>query len=79
MCGIVGFISKEKKVNLINNFVDDISHRGPDNKSYSIIEVGNKYLHLGSARLSIEETLEKICPCLLNQEIKLYTTVKCLI
>ncbi len=53
MCGIVGFISKEKKVNLINNFVDDISHRGPDNKSYSIIEVGNKYLHLGSARLSI--------------------------
>ncbi len=53
MCGIVGFISKEKKVNLINNFVNDISHRGPDNTGYSIIEVGNKYLHLGSARLSI--------------------------
>ena len=53
MCGIVGFISKEKNQNLIEKFVNDISHRGPDSSNYSIINVGNNYLHLGSARLSI--------------------------
>lgn len=53
MCGVVGFISDNKDINLINNFVKDLEHRGPDNKDYVIIKVGKKYLHIGSARLSI--------------------------
>ena len=53
MCGIVGFVSKEKNSKLLIDFVDNISHRGPDKSGYKIIKVGDSYLHLGSARLSI--------------------------
>jgi asparagine synthase (glutamine-hydrolysing) len=53
MCGIVGFVSKEKNLNLLIDFVDSVSHRGPDKSGYKIIKVGDSYLHFGSARLSI--------------------------
>lgn len=53
MCGVVGFISENRNTNLIDNFVKDIEHRGPDSKNYLIVEVDKKYLHIGSARLAI--------------------------
>ena len=53
MCGIVGFISENRNTNLIDNFVKDIEHRGPDSKNHLIVEVHKKYLHIGSARLAI--------------------------
>ena len=53
MCGVVGFISENRNTNLIDNFVKDIEHRGPDSKNHLIVEVHKKYLHIGSARLAI--------------------------
>ncbi len=53
MCGIAGFIVKEKKENLISDFVNEISHRGPDDQSYLINSLSNQKLHIGSSRLSI--------------------------
>lgn len=53
MCGIIGFISKGRKEDLIKNLVNSITHRGPDDNDYLIIDLGNGFLHLGSARLSI--------------------------
>lgn len=53
MCGIVGFVSKEIKIELIEGFLKDITHRGPDSSNYSIIQSGDQFLHIGSARLSI--------------------------
>ena len=53
MCGIVGFVSKTKMNNLINSLTQEMSHRGPDAINTSISKIGDSYLHLGSARLSI--------------------------
>jgi len=53
MCGIAGFISKEKKPELIKNFIGDLHHRGPDNIGIKIIKINDNYLHLGSSRLAI--------------------------
>jgi asparagine synthase (glutamine-hydrolysing) len=53
MCGIAGFISKTRQDEKIDNFVRDISHRGPDNQSYIINSVGQAFLHMGSTRLAI--------------------------
>ena len=53
MCGIIGFISKEADENKIKKITDLISHRGPDYQNYSIIQMNDKFLHLGSSRLSI--------------------------
>ena len=53
MCGIIGFISKEADENKIKKITDLISHRGPDYQNYSVIQMNDKFLHLGSSRLSI--------------------------
>ena len=53
MCGIVGFISLEKEEDLIKKLTNSLSHRGPDESDYSIIEIDNYFIHLGSTRLSI--------------------------
>ena len=53
MCGIVGFISLEKEEDLIKKLTNSLSHRGPDESDYSIIELDNYFIHLGSTRLSI--------------------------
>ena len=53
MCGIVGFVSSKPNEELINKLVHSIIHRGPDESNYEIFSFGNKYLHLGSSRLSI--------------------------
>ncbi len=53
MCGVVGFTSKKRNTKLISELMKKLSHRGPDNKDYIEIKFGNKYLYLGSTRLSI--------------------------
>ena len=53
MCGVVGFVSYVKKAELIDEFVKKVEHRGPDSLKSRIIEVNNKFIHLGSSRLAI--------------------------
>ena len=53
MCGIVGFTSKKHEEDKIISFTKSLAHRGPDQENYTIIKFGEKYLHLGSARLII--------------------------
>ena len=62
MCGVVGFISENRNTNLIDNFVKDIEHRGPDSKNHLIVEVDKKYLHIGSARLAIRGDSKEYMP-----------------
>lgn len=62
MCGVVGFISNKKNLDLINKFVEKVEHRGPDNLDSKIIELNNKYIHLGSSRLSIRGGLSENMP-----------------
>lgn len=53
MCGIVGFVSKNKEESLIQKFTSEVSHRGPDESNFTIIKSGDYFLHFGSTRLSI--------------------------
>ena len=59
MCGIVGFITQDKKSknlqNLISMQVELLQHRGPNNKDFYI----NKNIGLGHTRLSILDLSEK--------------------
>jgi len=54
MCGIVGFISKEKKETTLKNMVQTQNHRGPDDNGIYIDE--KRGVHLGHNRLSIQDT-----------------------
>ncbi len=50
MCGIVGFIDKEKnKDKIIKKMADRIAHRGPDGEGYYTDDI----VALGHRRLSI--------------------------
>ena len=52
MCGITGFISKQKesdKEKVIKKMADRIKHRGPDGEGYYV----DAYIALGHRRLSI--------------------------
>lgn len=51
MCGIVGYVSKEK-INL-NKSLNLIKHRGPDNKGVFYKKIFDNYIGLGHVRLSI--------------------------
>ncbi len=53
MCGIVGFTSDKPELEKIRQLTSSLSHRGPDQEDYKIIEMGKMFLHLGSARLII--------------------------
>lgn len=54
MCGIVGFISKDKKEETLKNMVQTQNHRGPDDNGIYIDEKTG--VHLGHNRLSIQDT-----------------------
>tara|TARA_B100001109_G_C18864295_1_gene476015 strand:- start:4622 stop:6430 length:1809 start_codon:yes stop_codon:yes gene_type:complete len=56
MCGIVGFTSYKPEPEKIKKFTNTLSHRGPDQEGFKIIEMGDLFLHLGSARLIIRGT-----------------------
>ena len=52
MCGIAGLFSKDVNGNaIINNMIDTIKHRGPDNQS--VISLESNTIWLGHTRLSI--------------------------
>jgi asparagine synthase (glutamine-hydrolysing) len=54
MCGIIGIIAKEKKLNFnINGALLKLNHRGPNNTSYEELELENCKLIFGHTRLSI--------------------------
>lgn len=72
MCGIVGFVSDTPDENLILNMISSIKHRGPDDFGYKIIEFGNKFLHLGSARLSITGLNDGSMPMYEKQNCLIY-------
>ena len=54
MCGIVGFIAKEREEKTLQSMLNSQHHRGPDDKGVYIDE--NSGLHLGHNRLSIQDT-----------------------
>ena len=62
MCGIVGFVSKSRNIDLINELTHSLSHRGPDKISTEILPFGKKFLHLGSARLAVTGLLDGNMP-----------------
>ncbi len=53
MCGIVGFISKTKQENILNDMLDTQSYRGPDDKGIFIDKQSGT--HFGHNRLSIQD------------------------
>ena len=54
MCGIAGYIGN-KKLNKtqINNVLNSMHNRGPDNSEYSYYKIQNKHYYLLHSRLSI--------------------------
>ena len=52
MCGIVGFISNSKKID-ISIGLDSLNHRGPDFKNKSTMNLSNKNITFGQTRLGI--------------------------
>jgi asparagine synthase (glutamine-hydrolysing) len=53
MCGVVGFISKEKNTNIINDMLEIQSYRGPDDSGTYFDETSG--IHFGHNRLSIQD------------------------
>jgi len=53
MCGIVGFIDKEKKLNIVKNMLTIQSYRGPDDSGIYFDKSSG--VHLGHNRLSIQD------------------------
>lgn len=73
MCGIVGFISKSKNQLLLDNFIKEIEHRGPDETNNKIVNIRNKQVHFGSTRLSIRGGKSESMPMISeNQNILVY-------
>ena len=53
MCGIIGFISKIKQEDILNDMLDIQSYRGPDDKGIFIDEQSG--VHFGHNRLAIQD------------------------
>ena len=62
MCGIVGFTSDKPELEKIKQLTSSLSHRGPDQEDYKVIEIGKMFLHLGSARLVIRGSEQDSMP-----------------
>jgi asparagine synthase (glutamine-hydrolysing) len=62
MCGIAGIIDVERSydANDVNSMLEELDHRGPDNKALVILSTQNNlpFLSLGHARLSIIDLTE---------------------
>jgi len=53
MCGIVGFFNREKRFDLLEDMLEALSHRGPDDRGMYFDE--RCKIHLGHNRLSIQD------------------------
>jgi len=54
MCGIVGFVSKQSKEQILKNMIVSQTHRGPNDNGHYIDKATG--VHLGHNRLSIQDT-----------------------
>lgn len=59
MCGFLGFVSNKDKINLLDESLELIKHRGPDNQATKLEKVKEFYIGLGHARLSIIDLSEE--------------------
>ncbi len=55
MCGIVGFIGRERQDDITERMLEIQAYRGPDDRGMFAEQVGEKYIHLGHNRLSIQD------------------------
>lgn len=55
MCGIVGFISKERTDHTVEKMLKVQAYRGPDDSGTFVEQISGQYVHLGHNRLSIQD------------------------
>ena len=55
MCGIAGFIGRERQDHIVEEMLEAQAYRGPDDRGMFAEQVGEKYIHLGHNRLSIQD------------------------
>jgi len=55
MCGIVGFISKQRADDTVKVMLNIQAYRGPDDTGVFVEQVSDHYIHFGHNRLSIQD------------------------
>lgn len=55
MCGIVGFIDNKQNKDMLEDMLDVINYRGPDDHGVYIEKFYDSYVHFGHNRLSIQD------------------------
>ncbi|HIP21006.1 MAG TPA: asparagine synthetase B, partial [Sulfurimonas sp.] len=55
MCGIVGFIGKERQDSTVVKMLQVQAYRGPDDRGVFVKQIDDQYVHLGHNRLSIQD------------------------
>ena len=55
MCGIVGFTRKERQDDIVENMLEVQAYRGPDDRGVWVEQIGDRHIHLGHNRLSIQD------------------------
>ncbi len=55
MCGIVGFIGKNRQDETVEKMLKVQAYRGPDDSGILVGQIGDQYIHFGHNRLSIQD------------------------
>lgn len=55
MCGIVGFLGKQRDDSTVKKMLELQAHRGPDDRGVLVAELAGYHVHLGHNRLSIQD------------------------
>ena len=55
MCGIVGFIGKERQDDIAEKMLEVQAYRGPDDRGIFVTQISNQHIHFGHNRLSIQD------------------------
>ena len=55
MCGIVGFLGKERRDSSVEKMLVVQAYRGPDDSGVFVEQVCDRYIHFGHNRLSIQD------------------------
>jgi asparagine synthase (glutamine-hydrolysing) len=56
MCGLVGFLGSRREDHLVESMLEELSHRGVDDRGVEVVQVAHHWVHLGHNRLSIQDT-----------------------
>jgi len=59
MCGLVGFISKQKQETVLESMLEVLAYRGPDDSGILIHKSDKHFVHFGQNRLAIQDTSKK--------------------